>query len=151
MNQLHIEESAVIAAAPSKVYAVIRDYQVAHAAILPQPYFQEMVVTAGGQGAGTKIRLKMKVMGREFNYDQVVSEPEPGRVIREADEKAGVITTFTFDPINGGAQTRLTIATDSRIQDGLAGFIEKLMTPLIMRRIYRQELQNIADYVRQKG
>ncbi len=148
MNQIRVEQSAVIAAAPSQVYAVIRDYEVGHVAILPKPYFQEMIVEEGGQGAGTKTRLKMNIMGQEFNYRHEVSEPEPGRVLKETDRDTGLATTFTFQPLAGGTQTRVTIATDTAVRAGLAGFIERLMTPLILRRIYRQELQNLADYVR---
>ncbi len=151
MNQLRVEQSAVIAAAPPKIYAVIRDYEMGHVAILPKPYFQEMIVEEGGQGAGTKTRIKMKIMGQEFNYRHEVSEPEPGRVLKETDRDTGLGTTFTFEPLAGGTQTHVTIATDTPVQAGLAGLIERLMTPLVLRRIYRQELQNLADYVRQMG
>ncbi|MBP8003114.1 MAG: SRPBCC family protein [Chloroflexi bacterium] len=150
MNQIHIEQSAVIAAAPAQLYAVIRDYEVGHLAILPKPYFQEMIVEEGGQGAGTKTRLKMKIMGQEFNFRHEVSEPEPGRILKETDRDTGLATTFTFEPLAGGTQTRLTITTDTPVRPGLAGFLERFMSPLILRRIYRQELQNLADYVRQR-
>lgn len=147
MGLLRIEESAVIAAAPQQVYAVIRDYQVGHVAILPKPYFQEMIVEEGGQGTGTKTRIKMKIMGQEYSFRHEVSEPEPGRVLKETDPATGLGTTFTFEPLVDGTQTRVTIITDTPIRDGLAGFIERLMTPPLLRRIYRQELQNLADYV----
>jgi hypothetical protein len=148
MNQIRVEQSAVIAAAPSQVYAVIRDYEVGHVAILPKPYFQEMIIEEGGQGAGTKTRIKMKVMGQEIKFRHEVSEPEPGRVLKETDPATGLGTTFTFEPLAGGSQTRVTITTDTPVRAGLAGFMERLMTPFILRHIYRQELQNLADYVR---
>lgn len=147
MSQIHVEASAVINARPEKIYGVLSDYRVGHPAILPKPYFTELTVEEGGQGAGTVMRVRMKVMGVEVAYHLVVSEPEPGRVLVETDEAAGVVTTFTVEPLNGGQQSRATIATDMRASHGLRGFMEKLMNPPVTRRIYRQELQNLAEYV----
>lgn len=48
MNQMHIEQAAVIDAHPQEVYAVISDYRVGHQAILPRPFFSEMIVKQGG-------------------------------------------------------------------------------------------------------
>lgn len=151
MNHIQISCTKLIMARPQQVYAVIRDYEVGHVAILPKPYFQEMIVEEGGQGAGTKTRIKMKVMGQELKFRHEVSEPEPGRILKETDRDTGLGTTFTLEPLAGGTQTRVTITTDTPVQTGLAGLIERLMTPLVLRRIYRQELQNLADYVRQMG
>ncbi|MCI0395068.1 MAG: SRPBCC family protein [Chloroflexi bacterium] len=147
MSQIHVEASAVINARPEKIYGILSDYRVGHPAILPKPYFTELTVEEGGQGAGTVMRVRMKVMGVEVAYHLVVSEPEPGRVLVETDEAAGVVTTFTVEPLNGGQQSRVTIATDMRASPGLRGFMEKLMNPPVTRRIYRQELENLAEYV----
>jgi hypothetical protein len=149
MSKVHVEVSDIIDAAPQAVYEVLTDYRVGHPAILPKPYFAEITVDEGGQGAGTIFRLTMKVMGRETNYRMVVTEPQPGRVLVEADEKAGVVTTFTVEPVGSG-QSRLTIATDSPTSAGFAGFVEKLLTPLVTRRIYRQEIRKLAAYVQGK-
>lgn len=148
MSIVHVEVSEVINATPAKVYAVLSDYRIAHPAVLPKPYFQELVVEEGGVGEGTVFRLRMKTLGVENRYRMTVTEPEPGRVLMEADEDAGVVTTFTVDPVGDGAQTRLTIATDTRLNPGIKGFIEKLFAPMMARRIYRKELSNISDYLR---
>jgi hypothetical protein len=92
----------------------------------------------------------MNVMGREFNYYLVVSEPQPGRVLVETDGKVGLVTTFTVEPVGSG-QSRVTIATDSLSSPGFAGLMERLFTPLVMGRIYRQELRNLAAYVRDES
>lgn len=150
MSQIHVEISEVIEARPDKVYAILSDYRVGHPAILPKPYFTELVVEEGGQGAGTIVRVGMEVMGKAFAYRQTISEPEPGRVLKEADPAAGVFTTFTVDPLNGGTHSRVTIATDAALSPGLTGWLERVFNPPLMRRIYRQELQNLAEYVRKQ-
>jgi hypothetical protein len=126
MSQMHVEMSAVIDAKPEDVYAVMSDYKVGHAAILPKPYFVSMDVEEGGRGAGTVARVKMKVMGVEANYRMLVSEPEPGRILIETDPKAGVTTIFTFDSLDRGSRTRLTFATEMQASPGFKGFVEKL-------------------------
>jgi hypothetical protein len=148
MNQNHVEVSDVIEAHLEKIYGILADYRVGHPAILPKPYFTELVVEEGGQGAGTIVRVGMQVMGKAFTYRQTISEPEPGRVLKEADAAAGVFTTFTVEPLNGGGRSRVTIVTDAAVSSGVTGWLERLFNPIVMRRIYRQELQQLAEYVR---
>ena len=56
-------ESAIIAAPPAAVYAVLADYRNHHPHILPQQYFHNFVVEEGGQGAGTIFRTDVHVFG----------------------------------------------------------------------------------------
>jgi hypothetical protein len=151
MSNIKVQAAAVIDARPQEIYAVLSDYREGHPAIVPKPYFKELVVEKGGQGAGTVIRFTMKVMGKEFAYHQLVSEPEPGRVLRESEIDKDLVTTFTLDPLNGGLQTRLTIATNFKASSGLTGLIERLFNPPVMRSIYKKELRQIADYVYRKN
>jgi hypothetical protein len=148
MNQIHVEVSNVIEAQPERVYAILADYRVSHPAILPKSYFTAVTVEQGGQGVGTIVRVHMKVMGNEFIYRQIVSEPQPGRVLKEEDTAAGVATTFTVEPFDGGRHSRVTIATDAAPSSGVKGWLERLFNPPVMRRIYREELQQLAEYVR---
>jgi hypothetical protein len=76
----------------------------------------------------------------------VVSEPDPGRVLAERELDGSTATTFTLEPIAGN-QTRVTIATTMATRSGFAGMMERLMTPPVMRRIYKQELELIATYM----
>lgn len=147
MNTLTITQSAVIDAAPQKVYGVIADYHVGHRAILPQPYFEEMSIVQGGHGAGTELRLRVKLLGQTYHYHQMVSEPEPGHVIKERDIETGQFTTFTFDPMDNGKQTQVTIKSVFPVESGIAGLMQRLVQPAITRRLYRQELGILADYV----
>lgn len=147
MSDIHVETSAVIPAPAEQVYAIIADYHVGHPAILPKPYFTEMTIKEGGTGAGTVAEVRMNVFGVKRVYHLTTSEPEPGRVLAETDEAAGVTTTFTVDSLDGGEQARVTIRTQARLSPGIMGLMEKLFNPAIMRRIYQKELQQLAAYL----
>ena len=147
MNQYEVSVSRVIDAPPAAVFAVFADYHHSHAAVLPKPYFTEMTVEKGGTGAGTEITVHMSVFGAKVTYHMVVTEPEPGRVLQEEDKAAGVLTTFTVDSVNGGQATNVTLYTRARTSPGLKGFIEKLITPPISRKIYNEELDLVAQFV----
>lgn len=143
MATILIEASKDIAAEPSKIYDVLADYEVGHPAILPKQFFSGLDVIEGGRGEGTKIRVYAK--SRTFNFD--VTEPEPGRVLVETDPELGVSTIFTVDPIENGA--RVSFETTMRASKGVAGVIERLFAPMMMRYAYRKELEQLADYVSQ--
>ena len=147
MNHYEVSVSRVIDAPPAAVYAVFADYHHSHNAILPKPYFTKMTVEKGGTGAGTEITVHMSVFGAKATYHMVVTEPEPGRVLQEEDKAAGVVTTFTVDPMNNGQSARVTLHTRARTAPGLRGFIEKLITPTISRKIYNEELDLVAKHV----
>ena len=150
MALIHVGAARIIEAGPEEIYAVLTDYRVGHPAILPKPYFTGLVIEQGGQGAGTVMWVHMRVYGRESHYHQIVSEPEPGRVLVEANLDGGVTTTFKVEPLEGGRQSRVTITTDARPSPGFAGLMERLMQPAIAGRIYKQELRNLADYLRRR-
>lgn len=150
MNQYEVSVSRVIESPPATVYAVFADYHEGHTAVLPKQYFTEMIVNKGGTGAGTEITVKMDVFGNKVTYNMVVTEPEPGRVLQEEDKTAGVVTTFTIDPVNGGKAAKVTLHTRARTAPGVRGFIEKLITPPISRKIYNAELDLLETYVAQR-
>lgn len=146
MGSIQFSESRMIDAPPARVYGVLTDYREGHPAILPRANFTELVVEQGGRGAGTVIRVTMKVMGSQRTFRQTVSEPEPGRVLREGNEDA--MTTFTVNPVGNGRQSQVTIVTEMQVSSGIRGWLEGLMTPPALRRIYREELENLNQYVR---
>lgn len=151
MNSLRVEVSRAVDATPDAVLSLFRDYRVAHAAVLPKPYFVDMVIDQGGYGAGTVVRVKMKAYGVEKNYRFDVTEPEPGRILAETDPSIGLVTHFIADPLDGGARSMVTLSTLFPIPGGIAGWFERKMTPGLMRRIYQQELQNVANYLARKA
>ena len=150
MNWIYVEATKVINARPADIYSVLSDYKVGHPAILPKPYFLSLEVEKGGVGEGTITRLHMKVMGKDYHYRQMVTEPEPGRVLVETDMETGQASWFTFDPVAGGSQTRLTISAKFPGQGGIVGVMEKFVHQLFTRKLFNTELDNIAAYMQQK-
>ncbi len=149
MSALHVEASKVVDAPAERIYAVLVDYRVSHPAILPKQYFKSIRVEQGGIGAGTVVATDMEVYGAKFSYRLTVTEPQPGRVLAEADKAAGIATQFILEPIGEGKQTKLTIASDMQTSSGIRGWLERMMNPTVMRKIYNEELQLIAEYVAQ--
>ena len=77
-----VSKSAEIGAPADRLYGIIADYRNGHPRILP-PAFTELTVEAGGVGAGTRIRVGMRMLGRVMTFPAEVSEPDPGRVLVE--------------------------------------------------------------------
>ena len=150
MAVVHAEEEAVIPAPPDRVYAVLADYNHHHPRILPERYFSDLFVEEGGVGTGTVFSVIVRILGTKSRSRMAVTEPRPGFVLRETDLGNGLITDFVLSPVEGGTQTHLKIATEWEPGGGIAGWIEKTMIPSILRRIYRAELAQLADYLRQE-
>ncbi len=144
MKTQHVSASSVINAPARQVYAILADYHVSHPSILPKQYFPAIEVTRGGVGAGTALRFQMKAGASTRSFIADVTEPEPGRVLVESnrlenDPASTSVTTFTVEP-SGERQTHLTIATDMTV----ANWLEGLMSTLFLRRVYAQEMKQIA-------
>ncbi len=148
MSMINVIASAVIDASPEAIYAVFSDYEVAHKAILPKPYFEDMVVLEGGQGAGTVVDVHMNVFGNKKTYHLTVSEPKPGRLLTETDFNTGERTHFIMEPLENGRRTKVTIDSKFNTSPGFAGKIERLITPPITRHIFKKELANLAAYLK---
>lgn len=146
MSQIHATASAVIDAAPEPVYAVLADYYDGHPHILPGRYFSGLKVVEGGIGAGTLIRFNMRALGVTRQVLALIREPEPGRILAERDFNTGAQTTFTVDPCGDRRRTTVTISTTWKA-NGLEGLIQRWLAPPLLRRIYREELENLARFV----
>lgn len=144
MPEIIIQESAHIPAPPNVVYGILADYREGHPSILPPRWFTHLHVERGGVGAGTVIRFGMKSGGRVREMRAEVVEPEPGRVLveRGLDER-GTVTMFTVEPAGTGG-ARVTIRTTWRAA-GFAGFVERLLAPMLLKRVYREELARLAE------
>lgn len=150
MVQIRASASAYVPAPPPPVYAILADYREGHPHILPERYFSDLVVEQGGVGAGTRIRFRMHVLGRARTMRAEVSEPEPGRILEEKDPDTGAVTTFTVEPATGGEGAMVTIET--RWQGaGIRGLVERWTAPPLLRRIYAEQLQLLAERARQAG
>jgi hypothetical protein len=146
MGSYTVSMAAIIPAPPAKVYRILADYHRHHPKIVPPEHFRNFQVLAGGVGAGTRTRFQVRVLGSVREVNHVVSEPEPGRVLMEAVPDGSSPTRFILEPSEGGERTRLTIATELASRSGAAGAVERWVTSMALRRIYRKELARIAAY-----
>lgn len=134
--------SALIPAPAEALYAILADYHGGHPRILPRPPFVSLEVVEGGIGAGSIIRVQMRVLGQLQGFRAVVTEPEPGRVLVETND-TGYVTTFTVEP-RGEGEAEVTIATELA-RTGWAARLEGWMTARLLRRVYRRELEQLAE------
>jgi hypothetical protein len=68
----------------------------------------------------------------------------PARVLVESDPDGSNATTFAIDPGDGGGSTHLTITTEIVARPGVLRFVERLLTSMTLRRVYRKELARLA-------
>jgi len=142
-----ISASMMINAPAKQIYNILADYQHGHQLILPKPYFVSLQVEQGGAGTGTIVKFQMKVLGRIQDFRATISEPEPGRVLVEANEGTGVITKFVVDPCDDGRSSFVTITTTTPIRDGWAGKVYGWLTKQVLYPIYVKELEQLAQVV----
>jgi hypothetical protein len=140
----HITASRRIDALPAAIYSLIADYHDSHRRIVPPKAFRWLAVDKGGIGAGTEIRFGMRVFGSMQTARGVITEPEPGRVLVESYD-TGDITTFIVEPAPAPGGSSVTITTDLHVGDGLAGRLQGFMAERVLRPLYLEELQRLAD------
>jgi uncharacterized protein YndB with AHSA1/START domain len=146
MGELRVSAERHIAAPAETVYRCLADYRQHHPRILP-PAFSEYQVESGGVGAGTVIRFRLTTGGRSRSYHMQVSEPAPGRVLKETDMDSSLATTFTVTP--DGAGSRVQIETTWQGAGGVGGIFERLFAPGVLKRLYEDELNRLDQYARQ--
>ena len=146
MSTTQVEMSAQINQSASKIYQAIADYRRHHPQFLPKNYFKKLEIEEGGIGAGTIFKADMEVFGNKSSFHMRVSEPQSGRVIQETDLNSGLVTTFTIDPLNTNSAT-VTIASQWQRPSGLISWLDSAMRSLVMKRIYKEELALMDQYV----
>jgi hypothetical protein len=153
MKQIYVKADAVLDALPENVYAAIADYRRGHPNIIPREYFFDLQVEQGGYGAGTIHRFKFKTLGAVKTFYQRVSEPEPGRVLveQDIDSPQHTTTTFSVTPVEQGQKSHVTIATTMNPSPGLTGVVERVVVPLINRRVYRKELKLLEAFAQRNS
>jgi len=146
MTEYKFSVSSLIPASPKIVYGIIADYKNGHPKILPKPPFVSLVVEEGGLGAGSVLKVQMKVAGKLQTFKTVVTEPEPGRILVETND-TGYITTFTVEPREDAKSSYVTFTTeipgDSKFSKKIEFFFTKFYLPLV----YKKELQMLAEVV----
>jgi hypothetical protein len=139
-TQHRVSATRRIAAPAAVAYAIIADYRERHQQILPKA-FSNLKATKGGIGAGTEITFDMRLLGKTRTNRSVVAEPEPGRVITERDLDGKIFTTFIVDPVAGGQECDVTIATDLGVHGGLVGMLERPFITRLLQPVFVEELQ----------
>jgi hypothetical protein len=150
MKTESVSASGLVKAPPDLVYNIIADYHNGHPHILPPQYFSDLIVEEGGVGTGTKIRFKLKVLGRVQDYYGVVSEPEPGRVLVEQYPEDVGRTIFTVEPTAGGRHTQVTFTTEAPMREGILGRLQRWLIQRILTPVYTAELQQLAAVAEQR-
>ncbi|MBV9599537.1 MAG: SRPBCC family protein [Chloroflexi bacterium] len=143
MRQFHFSAERLIQAPVEVVYHCLADYREHHrvdGGFLP-PAFTRLDVLEGGVGAGTVIRFTAQVGGRSVTRTQQVSEPEPGRVLKESGGGEG--STFTLDRV--GDATRLRIDTTLNAP-GVEGLLMRWFGARLMQPLYADEMSRLEKY-----
>ncbi|MGD8320989.1 MAG: SRPBCC family protein [Gemmatimonadota bacterium] len=139
---IHVRVVHTVAAQAPVVYGILSDYHEGHPRILPPSAFAGLSVEEGGKGAGTVIRFGMKSFGRVTWVRASVEEPHPGRVLLERIRgEPEVETRFVVDPTEEG-HSRVTIET-TWTPRGFRALFERMLGPRFLRRVYREELENL--------
>jgi hypothetical protein len=136
--------SKLIDSPPQIIYSIIADYNIGHPGILPKPPFVSLEVKKGGVGAGTEMKVKMKMFGKVQSYNAVVTEPEPGKTLVETTD-TGYITTFSVESKNNGKSSLVTFTTELVINSVLPRKIEFWVTSKLLQPVYKRELDNLAE------
>lgn len=132
-------------ASPELVLEILRDYRVHHPRILP-PAFSDFRVLAGGHGDGTVTEFTFRIGGRTTHNRSRITEPEPG-VLREQLDERSMVTWFRVTPDGDGA--RVAIETSWEPAGGPAGLLERAFAPGALVKVYREELRLLQAYARE--
>jgi len=136
-----------IDAPAGEVYRYLADMQL-HSRFLPPPFY-DFQVEAGGVGAGSIVRFKINFAGGVRELRMQVTEPEQGRTMVQTDTGgSGLVMTFTVTP--QGEQTLVNISSGFDGETGVAGFVERIVAPRRLHRVYLEELARLDAYAREQ-
>lgn len=145
--RVEVAVTGQIGSSAQTAYRILSEYRQHHPQILPAGTFKGLTVEEGGQGEGTLILVELEAFGSKRTRRMRIDEPQPGRVLRETDLDDGTVTTFTVEP-DSETRCSVTIETVWQPASGIGAIVDRAITPLFMRRLYRQELQNLDEYAR---
>jgi Polyketide cyclase / dehydrase and lipid transport len=140
----HFGAERRIDAPAAVVYHCLADYREHHrpGGFLP-PAFEQLEIARGGVGAGTEYSLVMDVGGRRRAVVTTVSEPLPGHTLVETG--SGIETTFTVEPMSGGARVRFETIFD---EGGVRGILNRLFAARLLLPIYEDELRRLEEHAK---
>lgn len=144
MGTVNVQTSATIGASAEATYALIAE-SAQRPAFLPEA-MSGFETLEGGTGAGTVHRWVLKTPRGDREYVMAVTEPEPGRVLVESDQKSSLVTTWTVTPT--GESCTVDITTTWQGAGGIGGFFEKTFAPKALSKIYRDQLARLDELAR---
>ena len=147
MGRARAHAEQPIDAAPAAVYEALADYTTHHPRIMPAPPFSDLEVESGGVGAGTIFHITVRMLGRRQRLHMRVAEPEPGQVLTETNLDTGVVTQFRVTPRDGPSRTLVRMSSQWETAGGLRGLADRLVTPLLMGRIFGKQLRQLDRYM----
>ncbi len=143
MAEIKVIVDRVVTAAPAAVIEALGDYKGVRAETWPE-MITDYEVLEGGTGAGTRIRYRLHATRRRIrSVEAVVSAPEPGRSLVEADQNSTLRTVWTVQPAGSGT-TRVSVETSWAGASGIGGFFERAFAPIGIRRLYNGVLDKLA-------
>ncbi|AYM02587.1 SRPBCC family protein [Levilactobacillus yiduensis] len=143
-NQIIAQASATVNAPAAKVYTLLATPQL-HATFQDKPFY-DFKVENDIQGAGAVVSFKIDFAGGAIAFRMVVTEPEPGHTLVWTDTNdSGLVTTYTVT--DQGEQSMVTISSQWDGQSGVIGAMEKFISPMRMKSVYKKELDRINAYV----
>jgi hypothetical protein len=144
MAQIDVVVERVVDAPTEKVFALLTDYSGGRGELWPDNVSEYRVVE-GGSGAGTRIAYRLQATKKRVRQvDALVSVPEPGRSVVEADQNSSLRTTWTVQPASGGASSHVTAATSWQGASGVGGFFERTFAPIGVRKLNGAVLDNLT-------
>jgi uncharacterized protein YndB with AHSA1/START domain len=130
-----------------EVYRYLADMHL-HSRFLPAPFY-DFHVEEGGVGAGSVVRFKIHFAGGVRELRMQVTEPEPGPTLVQTDTGgSGLVTTFTVTPQGEQALVNMTSSFDG--ETGVAGFVERIIAPRRLHRVYLKELARLDAHAREQ-
>lgn len=144
MGVVQASAERVIEAAPERIYELISDYREGRPRVLPDS-FVDYRVEEGGRGAGTVVSYTLQAAGRQRPYRLEASEPQPGRVLHEADTTSSFTQDWTVEPVGQGARVRIGCAWQGA--GGVGGFFERTFAPKGVKRLYEQIMDGVEREV----
>ncbi|WP_131744799.1 SRPBCC family protein [Frankia sp. Cppng1_Ct_nod] len=142
MAQIKVVVERVVTAAPAAVLDALGDYKGVRAEAWPE-MITDYEVVEGGTAAGTRIRYRLHATRRRIrNVDAIVSAPDPGRSLLEADQNSTLRTVWTVLPAAAGA-SQVSVETSWAGAGGVGGFFERTFAPIGIRKLWNGVLDNI--------
>lgn len=148
MPRVQVHAEKLVAAPAASVYRVLADYSTHHPRIMPPDNFSNLEVESGGIGDGTVFHITTRVAGKRQRLHMRVTEPEPGSVLWETNIDTGVVTEFRVS--GNGSNATLVRMSSQWDAHGLKGWLDRLLAPRLMHRLFAKQLDQLDEYVRSR-